>query len=166
MRNISKGFNVLITTSIDYDDRIYYDAVNDVRKAININKPMFLYGYKRGVYYFEFDGKYYDFDHDYNNIGAINIFLSLITILNKVNDSYTIYDLGDHRSIRKILLEKYKSYGIKELNYEPAKFDTGDPKFVYVRQNFSCSKRLEQIKYIQKMAKINNFNLNKFYGFY
>ena len=45
IRNISKGFNVLITTRLDYDDRIYYDAVNDVRKAVNIKKPIILYGY-------------------------------------------------------------------------------------------------------------------------
>ena len=36
IRNITKGFQVLITTRIDYDDRIYYDAVNDIRKSINI----------------------------------------------------------------------------------------------------------------------------------
>ena len=40
IRNISKGYHILITTRIDYDDQIYYDAVNDVRKAININKPI------------------------------------------------------------------------------------------------------------------------------
>lgn len=63
----NKGYNVLITTRIDYDDRIYYDAVNDVRKAINISKPLFLYGYNRGVYYFESDGKYYDYYQTFNN---------------------------------------------------------------------------------------------------
>ena len=47
VRNLTKGFEVLITTRIDYDDIIYYDAVNDVRKAININKPILIYGYNR-----------------------------------------------------------------------------------------------------------------------
>ena len=51
IRNITKEYNILITTRIDYDDRIYYDAVNDVRKAININKPLILYGYNSGVHY-------------------------------------------------------------------------------------------------------------------
>ena len=60
-RNLSKSYNVLITTRIDYDDKIYYDAVNDVRKAINPNKPILLYGYNSGVYYFEINGKYYDY---------------------------------------------------------------------------------------------------------
>ena len=166
MRNITKGFDVLITTSMDYDDRIYYDAVNDVRKAININKPMLLYGYKRGLYYFESDGKYYEFYDDYQNMGAINIFLSLITVLNKVNDTYIIYNLGGHTTIRKTLLEKYKSYGIKELNYEPAIFDSGDPKFVYVRQNYSVTITLNQIKLMQKMPIMNYFNLSHFYGIY
>lgn len=36
VRNKSKGYNVLITTGIDYDDIIYYDAVNDVRKMFII----------------------------------------------------------------------------------------------------------------------------------
>ena len=35
IRNITKDFDVLITTRIDYDDIIYFDAVNDIRKAIN-----------------------------------------------------------------------------------------------------------------------------------
>ena len=41
VRNKSKGYDVLITTGIDYDDIIYYDAVNDVRKMINVKKPIF-----------------------------------------------------------------------------------------------------------------------------
>ena len=61
MRNITKGFYVLITTTIDYDDRIYYNAVNDVRKVINITKPIILHGYLRGFYYYEEYDKYYNF---------------------------------------------------------------------------------------------------------
>ena len=162
VRNISKGYDVLITTRIDYDDRIYYDAVNDVRKAININRPMILYGYNRGVYYFELNDKYYDFYYNYKNEGVMSIFISLITVLNKVNDTYTVYDLGIHILIRKTLLEKYKSFGIKELNYEPAIFDNGAPKFVWVRQNYSGTYKFD--KQIQKRLKVNNFNLSKFYG--
>ena len=163
VRNITKGFDVLITTRIDYDDRIYYDAVNDVRKAININKPMFLYGYNRGVYYFELNDKYYDFHyHALKNEGVMSIFISLITVLNKVNDTYTIYDLGNHVYIRKTILKKYKSYGIKELNYEPSIFDSGDPKFVWVRQNYSGT--YNKKRQIQKRLKVKNFNLSKFYG--
>ena len=33
IKKICKDIDVLITTRIDYDDRIYYDAVNDVRKV-------------------------------------------------------------------------------------------------------------------------------------
>ena len=36
VRNKSKGYNVLITTGIDYDHIIYYNAVNDVRKIFII----------------------------------------------------------------------------------------------------------------------------------
>lgn len=162
VRNITKGFDVLISTRIDYDDRIYYDAINDVRKAINFYKPMILYGYNRGVHYYESDGKYYDFYSNYNNEGVMSIFISLIININQVNDTYIVYDIGRHPVIKKSLLEKYKSFGIKELNYEPAIFDSGDPKFVWVRQNYSglyiYSNR------IKKRLKAYNFNLTKFYG--
>jgi hypothetical protein len=162
LKNITKGFDILITTRIDYDDRIYYDAVNDVRKAININRPMIIYGYNRGLYYFELNDKYYDFYNNFKNEGAMSIFISLIIVLNKVNDTYSIYDLGNHVKIRKTLLETYKSYGIKELNYEPCIFDNGAPKFVYVRQNYSWY--INYTRKILKNNKIKDFSINKFYG--
>lgn len=163
VRNITKGFDVLITTRIDYDDRIYYDAVNDVRKVINLNKPIILHGYNRGVYYYEFNGKYYDFYKSYRNKGVMSIFGSLIIVLNKVKDIYTIYDIGLHIHVREKLLKKYKSYGIKELNYEPAIFDSGEPKFVYVRQKYSGI-YLRTKKEIKRL-KLVNFNLSNFYGY-
>lgn len=162
VKNVTKGFDVLITTRIDYDDRIYYDAINDVRKAINLYKPMLLYGYNRGVHYYEADGKYYDFYRNYTNEGVMSIFVSLIIVLNKVNDTYIVYDMGRHPIIRKTLLEKYKSFGIKELNYEPAVFDSGEAKFVWVRQNYSGL--YFHSNFIKKYLKVYNFNLTKFYG--
>ena len=162
VRNITKGFDVLITTLIDYDDRIYYDAVNDLRKAVNLNKPMVIYGYTRGVYYYENENKYYDLYENFNNTGPMSIFHSLITVLNKVNDSYTIIDLKGHSTCRKVLLEKYKSFGIRELNYEPAIFDGGDAKFVWVRHKF-CG-LYNYTRRIQKTLKPFNFNLSNFYG--
>ena len=161
IRNSNKDFDVLITTRIDYDDRIYYDAVNDVRKAININRPIILYGYNRGVYYSELDNKYYNFDLNCEN-GTMSIFISLITVLNKINDTYTVYDLKNHENIRKTLLEKYKSFGMKTINYDPAIFDNGDPKFVYVRQNYSWYYSINGENL--KRLKEKNFNLLKFYG--
>ena len=163
VRNITKGFDVLITTRIDYDDRIYYDAVNDVRKAINVKKPIILYGYNRGAYYYEFNGKYYDFYKNYSNKGVMSIFISLIVVLNKVNDTYTIYDLGIHVHVRKHLLENYKSYGIKAFNYEPAIFDSGEPKFVWVRQKYSGIYSTTK-QWLNKL-KLINFNLSHFYGY-
>ena len=161
-KNISKGYDALITTRIDYDDRIYYDAVNDVRKVVNIYKPLLLYGYNRGVYYYEIDGQYYEFYRNYRNEGVMSVFVSLIVILNKVNDTYIVYDIGRHPIIRKSLLQSYKSFGIKELNYEPAIFDSGEPKFVWVRQNYSGLFIL--YNKMRKYLKPCNFNLTKFYG--
>ena len=164
LRNITKGFDILITTRIDYDDRIYYDAVNDVRKVINIKRPILLHGYNRGLYYFELDNKYYDFEFRTIN-GAFSIFESLILVLNNVNDTYTIYDLGIHSRVRSHLLRNYKSFGIKEINYEPAIFDNGAPKFVWVRQKYSCLyKRSKTLQLNKKLTIYNNFCLNKFYG--
>ena len=161
LRNITKGSDILITTNIDYDDIIYYDAVNDVRKSININKPMILYGYHRGFYYVEKDNKYYEYYHSYGNKGAINIFVSLIILLNKVNDTYTIYDLGSHTLIRSNLLKSYRSFGVNNLFYEPAIFDSGSPKFVYVRQKFSHSYNYTLQKL--KVAKLYTFNLTNLF---
>ena len=45
--------------------------------------------------------------------------------------------MGNHPVVRKNIMENYKSYGIKKLNYDPGIFDSGDPKFVWVRQKFS-----------------------------
>ena len=117
LRNITKGFDILITTRIDYDDRIYYDAVNDVRKDININKPIFFHGYNRGLYFFELDNKYYDFEFKIKS-GAYSVFESVIIILNKVKDTYTIYDFGVHYHVKTNLLKYYKAYGINKPNYD------------------------------------------------
>ena len=161
--NITKGFDVLISTRIDYDDIIYFDAVNDVRKAININKPMQLYGYNRGFYYFETIDKYFEY-YRKNNNGVLGIFTSLIIVLDKVNRPYTIYDIGPHTHLRTNLIRNYKNYGIKQLNYEPAIFDSGDPKFVYVRQKYSTS--YNNTLGIKELLKSKNFNSSKFYAFY
>lgn len=160
VRNKTKDIDIFITTRIDYDDRIYYDAVNDVRKAINIKWPIILHGYRRGFYYFEKDDKYYDFYNSYNNNGAMSTFVSLITNLKKVNGIYTIHNLGSHINVRKNLLKNFKSFGIKKLNYEPAIFDSGEPKFVWVRQKYSCSKTRQ----FSNLKASKNFSLIKFYG--
>ena len=113
------------------------------------------------IIYFELEGKFCNFLYNNNNEGAWSIFASLIIVLSKVNDTYIIYDLGDHSYIRKTVLEKYKSYGIEELNYEPAIFDSGDSKFAWVRQKYSGS--YEKNGKIKKGLKINNFNISKFF---
>ena len=136
IKNVTKGIDVLITTRIDYDDIIYYDAVNDVRKEININKPILLYGYNSGLFYLESEEKFYEY-YEININGTSSIFCSLIVVLKDVNRIYTIYDIGNHRNIRNNLLDKYKSFGIEKINYEPTIFNSGGPKFIYVRQNFS-----------------------------
>ena len=162
VKNITKEYDILITTRIDYDDIIYYDAVNDVRKVINLNRPILLYGYNRGIKYFESINKSSDFFFDKKDIGVFSIFVSLIIVLKKVNDTYIIYDLGDHSKIRKTLLEKYMSFGINKINYEPTIFDNGDQKFAWVRQNYSGT--YEKYGKIKKGLKIYDFNLSKFFG--
>ena len=162
IRNITKGYDILITTRIDYDDRIYYDAVNDVRKAINIYKPMIVHGYDSGLNYYEKDNTYYEFNYSYYNQGVMSIFVSLIVVLKNVNDTYTIYDLGSHIQVRKRIIDSYKSFGIKELYYDPAVFDKGDKKFVWVRQKYAGTQFYSES--IKNSLKLYNFNLTKFYG--
>jgi len=162
LKNLTKDSEVLITTRIDYDDRIYYDAVNDVRKAININKPMILFGYNRGVYFFESNKKYYEFYSSYNNEGVMSIFCSLIMVIKKVNDIYNINDMGPHNSIKTFFIKNYKYFGIEQLNYDPLITDSGTPKFVWVRQNFS-GQYIDSLL-IKKKLNPYNFNLTKFNG--
>ena len=162
IRNLTNGIDILITSRIDYDDRIYYDAVNDVRKAINFKKPIFLYGYNRGVHYYESDNKYYEFNMSFNNEGVMSIFVSLIIVLNKVNDTYIVYDLGHHPWIKKTLLKSFRSFGINKLDYDPAFFDDGDIKFVWVRHNYSGQYLFS--KELKNKLNPYNFNLNHFYG--
>ena len=152
----------MITTRIDYDDRIYYDAVNDVRKVIDLNKPMMLYGYDKGAHYYENDHKYYEFFMTYKKRDRMSIFDSLIIILNKTNDTYNIYDLGTHIAVRKKIIDNYQQYGIKILNYDPAVFDSGSAKFVWVRHNYSGT--LKYSDNIKNNLKEYKFDLNKFYG--
>ena len=160
IRNITKNTDILITTRIDYDDRIYFDAVNDVRKAINISRPIFLYGYNKGYIYFEKHDIYTIFFKQFNNEGSHSIFQSLIIFINKVNDSYTVYDIGRHTLVRKKLLLNYKKFGLKKLEYEPSIFEDDIPKFVWVRQKYSGI-----YKYYNKpTTKSVCFNLDKFYG--
>ena len=163
VKNVSKGYDILITSRIDYDDRIYYDAVNDVRKIININKPMLIYGYNRGLIYYEEDDKYYYFWWNaYNNQGPMSIFISLCIVLKSVNDTYIIHDLGDHPFLKTKILSSYKSFGIKKLNYVPYIFDSGEPKFVWVRQNYSGTYHKKFSNRTKSRRCI--FNLSKFFG--
>ena len=161
------GKNNLFQTELVYQRELksyIKNTVNDVRKAIDLNKPMMLYGYDKGAHYYEIDNKYYEFYLTYENKGCMSVFVSLIIILNKTNDTYNIYDLGTHVRVRKRLIDNYQQYGIKNLNYEPAVFDSGTAKFVWVRQNYSGD--LQYSENIKNILKEYKFDLNKFYGKY
>lgn len=53
----------------------------------------------------------------------MSIFISLILVLNKVNDTYLVYDSDNHYFIRKTLLNSYKFFDIYNLNYIHDIFD-------------------------------------------
>ena len=156
-RKITKGFDILIITRIDYDDKINYKAVNDVRKAINIDKVMILYRYNRGSYYFKSDNSYYDVTQEYKNQGVMSIFTSLIVIINKVKDTYNIFDLGTRIYVRNKLQESHDLLGLMSL-----KFDSGDIKYIRVRQNYYGI--YFHSLFIKNTLKKYKFNLTKFYG--
>ena len=161
LRNIINSYDVLITTRIDYDDVIYYDAVNDARKSININKPIFIHGFNKGYIYFESDGKYYDYDSVFGNNGVASQFISLVYFINKVNDTYHIYELGDHSTIKSNFLKKYKSFGINDINYNPCEFDKSIQKFIWIRQKYSGF--LIYTKGSRSGLKLINFNSSTIY---
>ena len=162
IKKVTNGSDILITTRIDYDDQIYYDGVNDVRKAIDINKPLLLYGYNRGVYYFESNNKYYEFYRTYNHEGAMSIFVSLIISLKKVKKIISVYDLGGHSRIKKFLQRHYNKFVTGQISYELAIFENAKPKFIWVRQNYSGTYNIYK-NYIKKLKQVS-FNLDKFYG--
>lgn len=58
-------------------------------------------------------------------------------------------------------MEKYKSYGINKINYDPSIFDSGDPKYIWVRQKYSGYNDSE---INQKELKLANFNFSTFFG--
>ena len=162
LRQISKGYDVLITTRIDYDDVIYYDAVNNVRKEIDINKPVLVHGYVKGYYYFESNDKYYNFYDPFCGTGVMSVFASLIIILNKVNDTYSVNEIGMHMNLKTDILKKYKSFGINELNYNPMVVDKDERRFIWVRQKFSgIFERTEKIKNNLTPVELNK---TKIYG--
>ena len=162
VNKLSYGFDILITTRIDYDDIIYYDAVNDIRKAINLKKPILLHGYNRGIYYFESNNKFYENYRKNETNGALGLFLSLIVVLNKINTTITIYEIGAHTHVRYNLLKKYKHFGLKKLNYEQSVFDSGSYKYIYIRQNYSISYNIT--KDLMNQMPLKNFNFNQFFG--
>ena len=63
---------------------------------INPNKPLFLLGYNRGVQYYEFNAKYNGFNKDYKNKYVMSVFISLIVVLDKVNDNINVFDYRIH----------------------------------------------------------------------
>ena len=161
LRSVAHGSDVLITTRIDYDDIIYYDAVNDVRKLIDMKKPLIVHGYRKGYLHFESDNNiYYNFNDQFGNDGIMSIFISLITLLNKVNDIYSIYDLGDHTRIKSTFLNKYKSFGIDNINYNPFEFDNSAERFIWIRQKFSFTFiNRDRIKNLFKLVDFNESNI-------
>ena len=127
--------------------------MNDIRKIIDIDKPAFLHGYNRGLYFFEYNQKYYEYYNNYDNKGVMSVFFSLIINLHKVNDSYTILDLREHNNIKKYLLNNYI-----------ALFDESENKFIYVIQKYAGS--YNHTVGIPKCKKEKKFNQSIFYGKY
>ena len=97
-----------------------------------------------------------------NNEGVWSIISSLIVIVNKGNDTYTITDVGSHTLSRKKILNWYISFLIKELNNEPPIIDNGEIKFVWIKQNYSWTYKISTG--IKNQLKECNFNLTNFYG--
>jgi hypothetical protein len=148
----------LITSRIDDDDMIYFNAVDDVQKIINENTTIKIYGYQNGCTMIDGSNELYSFKKTTNS-GMIAILLSLIINTKKVNP-LTIYGLGNHTKIKNKILENYSKFGIDKL---PTDFWhpnlTINPAWIYVRHKKSDSGGGHRTKI--KM----NVDVKKIFGF-
>ena len=54
-------------------------------------------------HHYESNHKYYELNADYKNRDVKSIFVSLIVVLDKVNGTYNIFDLGSYTSCRETI---------------------------------------------------------------
>ena len=151
----------LITSRIDDDDMIYYNAIDDIQKSINDNTIINVYGYKKGCTMIDGETKKFKYKTNINH-GMIAILLTLIINTKKVTNPITIYDLGNHTKIKDQLIKNHKMLGIDNLPDDFWKPNvTVDPAWIYIRHEKSDSGTKHRS---DKIVKFGKFKTNKFFG--
>jgi hypothetical protein len=159
VKNEYKKCDFLITSRIDDDDMIYYNAVEDIQKSINATTTISVYGYQNGCTMI--DGEIETFSFKKKTItGMIAILLTLIINTKKVKKPLSIHSLGNHTKIKEKIKEDYKNLGINTL---PDNFWNPnliiDPAWIYVRHEKSDSGTKHRTN--KKME----VDMNKLFGF-
>ena len=138
------GNDFLIITRVDHDDLIINTAVNDIQHKVNINIPLFYYGYCNGCTMINNDiNNVYEFFPRYNGNGSISIFQSLIINQHKINEFINIYKLGPHTNQKETFINILKEHNFKF--YENMfNIDTVNYlQFIYIKHNFNHSSLID-----------------------
>ena len=89
------------------------------------------------------------------------MFISLVYYINKLNDTYNIYDIGDHSRIKSLFLNISKSFGIDDINYNPFEFENNNPKYIWIRQKYSSS--IGSSNNLKSRFRLRDFNSSYIY---
>ena len=133
------GYDYLITTRMDHDDLIYYDAVKEIQSKCNNNIPFYYNGYDKLITMVNNDySNTYKFYPDYFGIGSINIFQSVILNLNYSKQiKYNIFSLS-HVKGKPQLINWYKDNNL-EFKDEYFNINHLEDSCIYVKHNFNHS---------------------------
>jgi len=136
--NNAKEIDFLITTRIDHDDLIYYNAVNDVQKKCNYNIPLYYNGYIKGITMINNDYKNcFKFYPTYGNYrGTHSAFQSLVVNKKKVSKNLNIYSLGPHSD----QIDRFKSL-FNGFEFDKSFFNVNkdEDTYIYVKHDFNHS---------------------------
>jgi len=138
LSNIKK-FDYLITSRMDHDDLIYNDAVNEIQLKCNENIPFYYNGYDKLITMINNDYlNTYKFYPNYNGIGSINIFQSVILNLNYSKQiKYNIFSLS-HTKGKPQLMNWYKDNNL-EFKDEYFNINHLEDSCIYVKHDFNHS---------------------------
>lgn len=153
----SKNVKYLITTRIDHDDLIYNGAVDEIQSKCNENIPLFYNGYDRLITMLKNDiYNTYKFYPNYKGLGSISIFQSLIVNKEKINQLYTIFDLGSHTKLKGTFINLYK---VNNFEFKEEYFNLNhlEDCCIYIKHEFNHSSYINpsyEIKWHRTNIKI------------
>jgi len=139
LKENSKNHTYLITTRIDHDDLIYFNAVQEIQSKCNENIPFYYNGYDKLITMINNDYKHsYKYFPKYYGSGSMSIFQSLIVNKKIINKIYNIYELGNHTRQKIPFINLFKQ---NNLQYKTYYFNVNHMKdcCVYIKHSFNHS---------------------------